>query len=234
VVKLLCEYCSSNVHVRDYHGVTPLLYAVEQKASLSVIETLLSHGADPRLGNNYGETVLYRAAVGFPEILDFLLDFKYANGRFFQYTMGPVSMALNLCVARCDPEAWSNLARAFRNRKPISFKKNTTARYVNNVMTDGHLDGLIPFPLDHRQRLDWRVMTYEKLGGQYLLRTPCQRVEGTFELSAIPDEIEHASWPIPPVHAEEPKRSTRLSEAAAALLEGEADGDLMLRYEYEA
>ncbi|PMD11949.1 hypothetical protein NA56DRAFT_540593, partial [Hyaloscypha hepaticicola] len=52
VVKLLCEYNKSNVNVRDYNWATPLLYAVEKKAPLSVIKTLLSHGADPRLPDN--------------------------------------------------------------------------------------------------------------------------------------------------------------------------------------
>ncbi|PMD40955.1 ankyrin [Hyaloscypha variabilis F] len=235
VMELVYKYRAdfgSNIHVRDYNGATPLLYAIERKASVSVIRCLLSHGADPSAVDNDGETVLYKAAATCnDEDLDCLFGLTYDADEDY-LDAWDVIIALDICLSQRNSEAWNCLAKACRDRLPTPVENRESTRPKKTRTTLDSLKQTLSMSHDGHELLLECWTTYEKARGRHLVQEHCQQVDGLFELSAVTfqDKIESPPSPAPLIHAEEPKRTKRLSEAAAALLERQAREDLLLKY----
>ena len=130
LVELFCKL-GGNVHSRDYNGATPLMFAVEQGVK-DVIEVLLDFGAHPTQVDDAGENALYKAAIGNErDAITSLIRAKYAlpNSKLdAELALDALDTALALCVSNGKPDAWRNLATAFRYRDPI-FSETVTPLY---------------------------------------------------------------------------------------------------------
>jgi hypothetical protein len=174
---------------------------------------------------------LYKAAATCNyEALDCLFGFTYDSGRFY-LNAWDLNMTLYTCVSRMNLVAWNNVIRAFQDKHPNSFEERESARSEETGTSHGFLDETIIIPGDGQDLLVECWTTYEKARGRHLLRIPCQRVDGLFELSTVTfqDKIESLPSPVLLIQAGEPKTTKKLSEAAAALLE-QASEDPLLKY----
>jgi ankyrin repeat protein len=130
LVELLCRL-GGNVHSRDYNGATPLMVAAERGVK-DVIEVLLDLGANPTHVDHAGENALYKAAIGNKrDAITSLIRAKNAlpNSRLdAELALDALDTALALCVSNGKPDAWRNLATAFRYRDPI-FSETVTPLY---------------------------------------------------------------------------------------------------------
>ena len=131
LVELLCKL-GGNVHSRGYYnGATPLMVAAERGVK-DVIEVLLEFGANPTHVDNAGENALYKAAIGNErDAITSLIRAKYASANRkldAELALDALDTALALCVSNGKPDAWRNLATAFRYRDPI-FSEAVTPLY---------------------------------------------------------------------------------------------------------
>jgi hypothetical protein len=187
VMELVHKYRAdfgSNIHVRDYNGATPLLYAIERKASVFVIRCLLSHGADPSAVDNDGETVLYKAAATCnDEYLDCLFGLTYDADQDY-LDAWDVIIALDICLSQRS-EAWNRLAKACRDRLPTPIEKRGSTRPKKTRTTLDSLKQTLSMSRDGHELLLECWTTYEKARGRHLVQGHCQQVDGLFELSAV-------------------------------------------------
>jgi ankyrin repeat protein len=130
LVELFCKF-RGNVHSRDYNGATPLMVAAERGVK-DVIEVLLDFGANPTHVDDSGENALYKAAIGNErDAITSLIRAKYSfsNSKLdAELALDALDTALALCVSNGKPDAWRNLATAFRYRDPI-FSEAVTPLY---------------------------------------------------------------------------------------------------------
>jgi ankyrin repeat protein len=188
LVRLVCKF-GANVNARDYNGSTALLYAIERRASASMIVALLSQGADTKAFDDAGDTVLYKAATS--SRLDVVDSLKQTPSLFDTHDL---QKAQNKCISKGDPDAWQRISRNLLKFKPVP--------------------------------------AYEVLRGRYLLRRPCQHVEGLFELSAVQDQIRSPSHTASP-DTEKPRSVSKLTGSSAAMLERHRLPDLLSELKYE-
>lgn len=150
---LLCEY-KANVNARDGLQNTPLIKATE-KNLLEIVETLLLHGADTNLHNQFGEYPLHKAlkkdsyARGdegriLPKIVILLLQHKAdPNKPFHIYNYMPLHQAVrignfDIVKALIDNGAETH-HRDKEGRTPLELAKKGSSSEIINLL-EQHTD----------------------------------------------------------------------------------------------
>lgn len=165
-VRFLVEEAAANLDPRDANGWTPLFFAVSN-GFLDAVKLLLSAGADPRVKDNEGKTILFHAAqenhkqtVSFlleiPEHSDYLLD--ELDGIFLTYIASEgKGQTADLLLKRIDLNAKIVSLPDCGDLSPFLFSSAACCQeYFVQLLLEKGCDPLAPVLLQDRIHTDDR------------------------------------------------------------------------------